>query len=481
MSDFKKNSQITSMKEDFAQWYQDICTKCELMSYTSNKGFIVYRPYGFAIWENIKKFLDDEFKKTGHSNVYMPSLIPEHLLNMEKEHVEGFAPECAVVTLGGNKPLEEKLYVRPTSETLFCDHFKDILHSYNDLPIKYNQWCSVIRWEKTTKPFLRGAEFLWQEGHTLHYSEIEAREEALNMLKIYSKMGREALCIPFVMGRKTDKEKFAGAVETYSIEALMKDCQAVQSGTTHYFGQGFAEHYGIKFLDKDNKWKVPFQTSWGVSTRLIGALIMVHGDDNGLVLPMYVAPIQIVIIPIRAKDDPNVLKACKKLETKLVKAGYRVKLDNSDRSPGFKFNEYEMKGVPLRIEIGPKDLINNKLTLTRRFDGFKKNLPLDDKNIVKLIKQEAEDVNTGMFNKAKDFVDEHIFECKTEDELKEVLTNNKGYAKIMWDGSREVEDYIKEHYGATSRCMPFNQIPFSDFDPISKKKAKHVVLFCRAY
>ena len=476
----KKNSQITPREENFAQWYTDICLKCELMSYTSTKGFIIYRPYGFAIWENIKKYLDGEFKKTGHQNVYMPCLIPEHLLLKEKEHVEGFAPECAVVTIGGKKELEEKLYVRPTSETLFCDHFKDILHSYKDLPIKYNQWCSVVRWEKTTKPFLRGSEFLWQEGHTLHRTEVEAREEALNMLKVYGKLGKECLCFPFSLGKKTDKEKFAGALETYSIEALMPDGQALQAGTTHYFGDGFAKHYDIKYLDENNTLQVPFQTSWGVSTRLIGAVIMVHGDDNGLVLPPLVAPTQVVIIPIRANQDKEVLKTCRKIEQKLSKKGIRVLLDNSDKTPGFKFNQYEMKGVPLRIELGPKDLQNKVLSMTRRFDYLKKQVSLEE-DIVKLVVKELEEISNGMYKKAEQFLDSHIIEVHTEEELKDVLTNNKGYAKMMWDGTRETEDLIKERYQATARCLPFNQMKFGDIDPVSKKKAKYVCLFCRAY
>lgn len=476
----KKNSQITSQKEDFAKWYTDVCIKCELMSYTSLKGFIIYRPYGYAIWENIKNYLDEEFKKTGHENVYLPMLIPEHLLEKEKEHVSGFAPECAIVTIGGNKDLEEKLYIRPTSETLFCDHFKDILHSYKDLPIKYNQWCSVLRWEKTTKPFLRGSEFLWQEGHTLHETEVEAREEALTMLKIYEKAAKDCMCLPLTTGKKTDKEKFAGAEETYTIEALMPDCQALQSGTTHYFGDGFAKHYDIKYLDKNNQLQTPFQTSWGVSTRFIGALIMVHGDDNGLVLPPKVAPIQVVIIPIRSNVCKEVLDKCKEIEQILKANNIRVLLDNSDKTPGFKFNQYEMKGVPLRIELGPKDLENNNITMTRRFDYQKKQYKLNN-DILKIVKEELDDISNGMYNKAKAFLDNHVIEVHTEEELADVLLNNKGYAKMMWDGTRETEDLIKEKYGASSRCMPFNQIPFQDIDPVSKKKAKYVCLFCRAY
>jgi prolyl-tRNA synthetase len=303
----KKNDSITPREVDMGKWYSEICLKAELMAYTKVKGFIVYRPYGYAIWENIQKYLDGEFKRLGHQNVYMPCLIPESLLKKEADHIKGFAPECAVVTEGGGKKLDEKLYVRPTSETLFCDHFHDILSSYRDLPLKYNQWCSVVRWEKTTRPFLRGSEFLWQEGHTLHRTEAEAREEALTMLKVYDTLGKDILAIPFMTGRKTNREKFAGAEETYTVEALMPDGQALQSGTSHYFGQGFAKHYDISFLDSDNTLKTPYQTSWGVSTRLIGSIIMEHGDDNGLVLPPYVAPIQVVIIPVRPADDPKIM------------------------------------------------------------------------------------------------------------------------------------------------------------------------------
>ena len=399
MAEMKKNNAITPREVDMGKWYSEICLKAELMDYSKVKGFIIYRPYGYAIWENIQSYLDKEFKKTGHQNVYMPLLIPESLLQKEKDHIAGFAPECAVVTQGGNKELEEKLYIRPTSETLFCDHFKDILSSYRDLPIKYNQWCSVVRWEKTTRPFLRGSEFLWQEGHTLHRTEVEAREEALKMLKIYNEMGRKILAMPFVMGKKTDKEKFAGAEETYTIEALMPDGQALQSGTTHYFGTGFASHYDIRFLDDDNVLKAPHQTSWGVSTRLIGSIIMEHGDDNGLVLPPYVAPIQVVIIPVREKDNPAIKTKCFEIAHELEEQGIRVKVDDSQKSPGWKFAEYEMKGVPLRLDLGPRDLANNHIGATRRFDNEKFTIDLSE-DIASRIKVELENINEGMYNKA---------------------------------------------------------------------------------
>ncbi|MDP3129765.1 MAG: proline--tRNA ligase, partial [Bacillota bacterium] len=368
---------ITSRDDDFAQWYTDVCRKAELMDYTDAKGFIIYRPYGYAIWENIQKHLDAEFRRTGHENVYMPLLIPESLFMKEADHVAGFAPETAIVTIGGKETLAERLIIRPTSEVLFCDHYAKIVSSYRDLPKKYNQWCSVVRWEKTTRPFLRGSEFLWQEGHTIHATETEARAEVLGMLDIYRDCGRDLLAIPFVTGRKTDKEKFAGAEETYSIEALMHDGKALQSGTTHYFGTGFAKHFDIKFQDKDGVVKNVFQTSWGVSTRLIGAVIMVHGDDSGLVLPPFVAPIQVIVIPIMGQK-PEVATAAAAIKTQLELAGVRVKLDDSDKSPGWKFSEYEMKGVPLRVEIGPRDVLAGECVIVKRLDGEKIRVKLDE-------------------------------------------------------------------------------------------------------
>ena len=476
----KKNNAITPRETDMAKWYSEICLKAELMSYSKVKGFIIYRPYGYAIWEQIQAFLDKEFKATGHQNVYMPLLIPQSLLEKEKEHVVGFAPECAVVTRGGGKELDSPLYIRPTSETLFCDHFKDILSSYRDLPIKYNQWCSVVRWEKTTRPFLRGSEFLWQEGHTLHRTADEAKEETLRMLKIYNKMGQDILAIPFVMGRKTEKEKFAGAMETYTVEALMPDGQALQSGTSHYFGQGFAEHYDITFLDDDNVLKTPYQTSWGVSTRLIGSIIMEHGDDNGLVLPPYVAPIQVVLIPIRPADDPDVMKKLNQIKESLEDKGIRVLLDDSDKSPGWKYAEYEMKGVPLRIDLGPKDLQQNHCMYVRRFDSKKDFWSLDE-DIVQNVVDEFKEINKGMYNKALKYLLEHTTEVHNFEELKDVIENGKGYAKMMWCGDRACEDEIKNKLNATARCIPFDQEPFDDKCPICGKKAKQVVLFARAY
>lgn len=472
-----KNKSITKRDEDFAQWYTDVCKKAELMDYTDVKGFIIYRPYGYAIWEEIQNYLNKEFKKTGHENVYLPLVINESLFQKEKDHVSGFAPECLVATLGGGQEIQDRLIIRPTSECLFCEHYSHIISSYRDLPKLYNQWCSVVRWEKTTRPFLRGSEFLWQEGHTMHSSEDEARQETLRMLDIYDKMGRDLLAVPFVKGRKTEKEKFAGALETYSIEALMHDGKALQSGTTHYFGNGFSKAFGIQYLDKDGKIKNPYQTSWGVSTRLIGSIIMVHGDDNGLVLPPHVAPIQVVIVPIRM-NEPGVLAKTRELKETLLNAGFRVKLDDSDKTPGWKFSEYEMKGVPIRIEVGPKDIANNSCMISKRNDGTKTKYSLD--NIESTIKELIETIHKEMYAAALKNLLDNITEVHTFEELKEVVDKG-GYAKMMWCGDRECEDKIKELTNATARCIPFDQVPFADTCPICGKKAKYVVLFAKAY
>ena len=472
-----KNESITRQEDDFAQWYTDVCKKAELMDYSSVKGFIVYRPYGFAIWEQIRNYLDARFKETGHENVYMPSVIPESLFNKEKEHVEGFAPETLIATIGGNAPIEDRLIIRPTSEILFCEHYQKIINSYRDLPKLYNQWCSVVRWEKTTRPFLRGAEFLWQEGHTMHETEEEARTETLRMLEIYDDLGRDVLAVPFLKGRKTEKEKFAGAKETYTIEALMPDGKALQSGTTHYFGQGFAKAFGIQFQGRDGKLYNPHQTSWGVSTRLLGSIIMVHGDDNGLVLPPKVAPIQVAVIPI-AQQKPGVIPAAREVAKTLKDAGFRVKLDESDKTPGWKFSEYEMKGVPLRVELGPRDIEAGQCVLAKRNDGTKITVKLDE--LASKVKELLELIHTEMYQKAYRFVEEHTRECHSLEEIEQAL-NDKCYAKVMWDEEEESENKIKELYQATARCMPFNQIPFGDTCPISGKPAKKVVIFGRAY
>lgn len=473
-----KNEAITSMKDDFAKWYTDVCKKAELMDYSSLKGFIIYRPYGYAIWENIQKYMDNEFKKTGHQNVYMPMLIPENLLQKEKDHVEGFAPECAVVTQGGLEELDEKCVVRPTSETLFCEHYAKIVNSYRDLPKKYNQWCSVVRWEKTTRPFLRGSEFLWQEGHTVHATKEEAIEETIQMLNIYKKTSADLLAIPMVTGLKTEKEKFAGAEATYTIEALMHDGKALQSGTSHYFGQGFAKAFDMKFLDKDNKWQYVYQTSWGVSTRLIGAVIMVHGDDNGLVLPPKVAPIQVRIVPIKQNAD-GVMEKAIEIKEELTKKGLRVDIDDTDKSPGYKFAEAEMRGIPIRIEIGPKDIENNKCVIAKRNDGNKVELNLDTKlseTIIGLLNI----IHNEMYEKACSFLSEHMTKVSTYDEFKEKLESVGGFIQAPWCGKTECELKIKEDTTATSRCI-------SDKEPINEKciccgeEAKHIVNFAKAY
>lgn len=477
MADLKNNA-ITSRDVDFAQWYTDVCRKAELMDYSSVKGFIIYRPYGYAIWEQIQKYLDEKFKATGHENVYMPMVIPESLFQKEKDHVEGFAPECAIITIGGKNELDDRLIVRPTSETLFCEHFAKIVSSYRDLPKKYNQWCSVVRWEKTTRPFLRGSEFLWQEGHTIHRGKEEAKHETLLMLDVYNNMGKDLLAIPFVTGRKTEKEKFAGAEETYTIEALMHDGKALQSGTTHYFGDGFAKAFGITYQDVDSKLKHVFQTSWGVSTRLIGAIIMVHGDDNGLVLPPYVAPTQVVIVPIQ-QAKAGIMDKCQEIKKRLEAIGLRVKLDDSDRTPGWKFAEYEMKGVPLRIELGPRDLEKNMMMICKRNDGKKELVSIDD--LEKTVKKTLQIIHDEMYKKALDHLLNNITEVHTYDELKEVVNNKGGYAKTMWCGCQECEEKIKNDTNAVARCMPFDQQSFDDTCPICGKKATKVVLYAKSY
>jgi len=446
-----KNEAITSRDVDFAQWYTDVCKKAELMDYSSIKGFIIYRPYGYALWEMIQKEFDKKFKETGHQNIYMPMLIPESLLKKEADHVEGFAPECAVVTKGGLDDLEENLVIRPTSETLFCEHYAKIVKSYRDLPKLYNQWCSVVRWEKTTRPFLRGSEFLWQEGHTVHATEEEAKEETLRMLNIYKDTCKDLMAIPMVTGIKTDKEKFAGAEETYTIEALMHDGKVLQSGTSHYFGQGFAKAFNMKFLDKDNKEKFVYQTSWGVSTRLIGAVIMVHGDDNGLVLPPKMAPIQVEIIPIKMQDE-KVMELANTLNEKLTKAGIRCEVDDSDKSPGFKFNEAEVKGIPLRIEFGPRDLENNQIIVAKRNDYTKQTIELNS-NIEDVISNLLDQIQDEMYNKALEHLKCNTHETKDYNELKNILETKGGFVKVPWCKELDCELKIKEDINATSRCI----------------------------
>lgn len=473
----KMVEEITSMEEDFAKWYTDVVKKAELIEYTSVKGCMVIRPYGYAIWENIQKELDREFKALGHENVCMPMFIPESLLNKEKDHVEGFAPEVAWVTYGGNEKLEERLCVRPTSETLFCEHYKAIVHSYRDLPKLYNQWVSVVRWEKTTRPFLRSREFLWQEGHTIHATAEEAREETIRMLNVYADFCENFLAMPVVKGVKTEKERFAGAEDTYTIEALMHDGKALQSATSHYFGDGFARAFDIQFTDKDNKLKYPFQTSWGSTTRLIGAIIMTHGDNNGLVLPPKVAPIQVVVIPVAA-HKPGVLEKAQELTDRLSKF-CRVKIDTSDNSPGWKFAEYEMKGVPLRLEIGPKDIEKNQCVLVRRDNREKYFVSLDDleTEIPKLL----DAVQDGLFQAALARRANMTYTAKTLDELKDIADNKPGFIKAMWCGSRECEEKLKEYAGVSSRCIPFEQEHIADTCVCCGKPADKMLYWGKAY
>ena len=445
---------ITAQEVDFAQWYTDICTKAELVEYSSVKGFVVLRPYGYAIWENIQKNLDARFKATGHENVAMPVLIPESLLKKEGELVNGFAPEVAWVTAGGSDPLEERLAVRPTSETMFCDHFSHVLHSYRDLPMLYNQWCSVVRWEKSTRPFLRTREFWWQEGHTIHETAAEAEAETEQQLNCYADVCKNALAMPVVKGRKTDKEKFAGAEATYTIEAMMKDRKALQSGTSHYFGDKFSRAYDVTFTGRDNKLQYPFQTSWGSTTRLIGACIMTHSDNNGLVLPPAVAPIQVAVVPI-AQHKPGVLDAARELKQRLEAAGLRVKLDDSDQSPGWKFAQYEMKGVPLRVEIGPKDMEKQQCCMARRDTGEKTFVPLSD--LESAVQQLLRDVHDNLYAMAEKNLEDNTFDFTSWEEVRDMAQGRGGFARTKWCGSLECELAMKEKAGVSSRCMPLKQ------------------------
>ena len=479
MANNKKNDAITARDVDFAKWYTDVCRKAELMDYSGVKGFIIYRPYGYAMWEQIKKHMDQKFKELGHENVYMPMLIPQSLLQKEADHVEGFAPECAVVTKGGLDDLEENLVIRPTSETLFCEHYAKIVNSYRDLPKLYNQWCSVVRWEKTTRPFLRGSEFLWQEGHTIHATEEEARKETLQMLEVYRSTAQDLLAIPMVTGRKTESEKFAGAEETYTMEALMHDGKALQSGTSHYFGQGFAKAFDVKFLNKDNKQEYVYQTSWGASTRLLGAIIMVHGDDNGLVLPPRVAPIQVMIVPVMQHKE-GVLDKAYELEAQLKAAGLRVKVDASDKTPGYKFADAEMRGIPVRLEIGPKDIEKGQCVIAKRLDGSKETYALGD-DLGSKIHTLLDQIHDEMYAKALKFRDENIRTAHTYDEFKEILETKAGYIRMMWCEDDACEAKIKEDTGATSRCIKEDEEPFGDVCPICGKPAKKVVYFAKAY
>ncbi len=478
MAKEKRVEQITDMEVDFAQWYTDICRKAELVEYASVKGFTILRPYGYAIWENMQRIMDAEFKKTGHENVAMPVLIPESLLKKEGELVNGFAPEVAWVTHGGSEELEERLAFRPTSETMFCDHWSRVLHSWRELPMLYNQWCSVIRWEKTTRPFLRSREFWWQEGHTIHETAEEAKAETEQQLNCYADFFEKVLAIPVVRGRKTDKEKFAGAEATYTVECLMKDHKALQGATSHYFGDKFSRAYDVTFTGRDNTLQYPFQTSWGSTTRMIGAVIMAHGDNNGLVLPPAVAPIQVIVLPV-AQHKPGVLEAANALRERLLAAGLRVKVDDSDNSMGWKCAQYEMKGVPLRVEIGPRDIENGQCVLVRRNDGEKTAVPLDA--LESAAEEQLHLVYEGMYEKAKKNLDEHIFAASSLEEAKALQEKNGGFIKTMWCGELQCELDMKEKAGMSSRCMPLEQEKLGEVCACCGKPAKHMIYWGVAY
>jgi prolyl-tRNA synthetase len=468
---------ITSMDEDFAQWYTDIVTKADLIDYSSVRGSMIIRPYGYALWENIKYELDYRIKETGHENVYMPLFIPESLLQKEKDHIEGFAPEVAWVTHGGSEELTERWCVRPTSEVLFCEHYKNIIHSYRDLPKLYNQWANVVRWEKTTRPFLRTLEFLWQEGHTCHATDEEAHEETKRMLEVYADVCENILAIPVIKGQKTEKEKFAGAKFTYTIESLMHDGKALQSGTSHHLGDGFAKAFGIQFTDQAGNLQYVQQTSWGFTTRIIGAMIMVHGDNRGLVMPPKVAPTQVMIVPI-AQHKEGVLDFAYELKDRLSKS-VRVGIDASDKKPGWKFNEYEMKGIPLRLEVGPKDIEKGQVILARRDTGEKIIVSMEE--LDEKLNQILDDIQKNLFQKASKHREERTSIALNLDQLKNNLETKPGFVKAMWCGNRECEDKVKEETGATSRCMPFEQEAVSDKCVCCGVTANQMVYWAKAY
>jgi prolyl-tRNA synthetase len=468
---------ITSMDEDFTQWYTDVVLKAELIDYSAVKGCMILRPYGYAIWENIQKNLDAMFKASGHENVAMPLFIPESLLQKEKDHVAGFAPEVAWVTQGGNEQLAERLCVRPTSETLFCDHYSQIIHSWRDLPKLYNQWVSVVRWEKTTRPFLRSTEFYWQEGHTAHATAEEAQAETERMLDTYASFYRDFLAIPVIKGQKTEKEKFAGAVSTFTVEAMMHDGKALQSATSHYFGDGFARAFDIQYADRNNQLRYVHQTSWGLSTRSVGAIIMVHGDNNGLVLPPRIAPVQLIIVPIAA-HKPGVLDKARQIARQLS-SSFRVKIDASDKMPGWKFSEYEMKGVPLRLEIGPRDIENNQCVAVRRDTGAKSVLPLGQ--LEASIGDLLDEIHAGMYQKAVASRDARIYQATSYEQFADLISHSPGFVQAMWCGRESCEIRIKEQTGATARCIPLEQKTLSDRCICCGEPASQMVLWGIAY
>ena len=468
---------ITSRDEDFAQWYTDVVKEAKLCDYSNVKGCLNYLPNGFAIWENIKNNLDEKFKLTGVKNVYLPVLIPESLLQKEKDHINGFAPEVAWVTQGGEEPLEERFCIRPTSETLFCDVWQKEVKSYRDLPIIWNQWCSVLRWEKTTRPFLRSREFLWQEGHTLHATHEEAEKRTQEMWNIYKDFVENVLAIPVVSGKKTESEKFAGAEDTYTIEAMMHDGKSLQSATSHFFGSSFPDAFGIKYLDKENKLHSCYETSWGLSTRIIGAIIMVHGDDSGLVLPPRIAPTQARIIPI-AQQKGNVLEVANNLLNKLKDAGIKCDIDETEKTPGFKYSEQEMLGIPIRIELGPRDIEKQEVIIVKRTNREKITVKIDE--LETKVKEILEDIQNEMYNKAKDFLTSHIYSAKTIDEFKKISEEKIGFIKAAWCGNETCEEKIKsDTNGFGSRCISEKQI--SDKCIYCGKDAKHTVIWGKSY
>lgn len=474
-------TEITPQSEDFSRWYIDVIKKAELMDYSPVRGCIVFRPDGYALWENMQKDLDQRFKDTGHRNAYFPLFIPESFFQKEKEHVEGFNPELPWVTEAAGEKLEERLAIRPTSETMFGHMYAKWINSYRDLPLLINQWANVVRWEKRTMPFLRTSEFLWQEGHTAHEDEADARKETMLMLDVYTAFCEEVLAIPVIKGQKTPSERFAGAVDTYSIEAMMKDGKAVQAGTSHYLGTKFADAFDIKFLDRDNTQQLCHTTSWGVSTRLIGALIMVHGDDRGLVLPPKVAATQVIMIPIGPpKTREVVIAKTDELFAQLKAAGIRVSVDDrADVSPGWKFNEYEMRGVPIRLEIGPRDMENGQCVLVSRVSGEKKAVPLD--NLVAEVEALLIQIHGDMYARAEAFRQEHFFSVDTLDEYKSAIEDKRGFALAGWCGSEACEKTVKEETGATSRNIPFEPTETKSTCLVCGDTSKHTVVFARAY
>ncbi len=481
MQDNQFVKEIADIETNYPQWYTDVVLKAELADYGPVKGTMVIRPYGYAIWENIQKELDRQFKRTGHQNAYFPMLFPYSYLTREKEHVEGFAPEVAVVTYAGGEELSEKLVLRPTSETVICNMFSKWVKSYRDLPVKINQWANVVRWEKTTRPFLRTSEFLWQEGHTLHDTVEEARAETLQMLRVYEDVVTNFLAIPAIVGKKTEKEKFAGAVDTYSIETMTRDGKSLQSGTSHYLGQNFTKAFDIRYQNREGQFVYPEQTSWGVSTRLIGALICAHGDQRGLALPPKIAPIQVILVPITLKND-GLVAFCKDLNTKLQDAGIRAEIDLSDNSAGFKFNKYELKGVPLRLEIGNRDLDNGVVTYCRRDTLEKGTLSIEniENQIIKLL----DEIQANMLRIATEKTNSHIIDVDNREDL--VKTVNAGnFVRVTWCGDRACEEKLKDETAITSRCMPFDQTGKKNICACCGKKLKdgegYITLFAKSY